>query len=151
MPSFGNTSKAKLATAHEDLQKIFNEAIKQFDFSVIFGHRTPEEQFELFKKGRSLNIDGEWIITDKSKVVTYLDGYEKKSKHNYLPSHAVDVWLYPIDWSKTEEMNHFAGFVLGLAQSMYDKGEIKNKIEWGGNWESFRDMPHFQLKSSNNG
>ena len=144
MPSFGSRSIERLSTAHEDLQKVFNEVIKHFDCSIIYGHRTSKEQFELFKKGREFQ-HGHWVITDKSKVVTYLDGIDKKSKHNYTPALAVDVWKYPIDWSETEEMNHFAGFVLGVAQRMYDKGEIKNKLEWGGNWASFKDMPHFQL------
>ena len=30
MPRFGKTSKARLATCHEDLQEIFNEVIKYF-------------------------------------------------------------------------------------------------------------------------
>ncbi len=143
MAKFGTRSLERLSTAHEDLQKVFNEVIKYFDCSIIFGHRTPAEQFELFKKGREFQ-HGQWVKT--GSVVNYLDGYDKKSKHNYSPSHAIDTWLYPIDWSETEEMKHFAGFVLGIAQRMYDKGEIKNEIEWGGNWRSFIDMPHFQLK-----
>ncbi len=145
MPHFSNRSKERLSNAHSDLQKVFNKAIKYFDFSILYSYRTSEEQFELFKKGRSLNIDGNWIITDKGKVVTYLDGYNKKSKHNESPSHAVDVWLYPINWNETKDMNHFAGFVLGIAKTMLENKEIENEIEWGGNWRSFVDMPHFEI------
>jgi len=146
MAKFGTRSIEKLSTAHADLQKVFNEVIKTFDCSIIFGHRTPAEQFELFKKGREYQ-HGQWAVVDKRKIVTYLDGYDKKSKHNHLPSKAIDTWLYPIDWSETEEMKHFAGFVLGVAKTMLRNGEIENEIEWGGNWKSFVDMPHFQLKS----
>ena len=144
MPSFGTKSKERLATAHEDLQKLFNEVIKYFDCSILYSYRTPEEQFELFKQGREF-IDGKWVKT--GNVVTYLDGYDKKSKHNYLPSKAVDIWNYPINWNETIKMEHLAGFVLGVAKMMYNNGDIQNEIEWGGNWKSFRDMPHFQLKT----
>ena len=78
------------------------EVLKYFDFAVTHGHRTPEEQFELFKKGRSLNMDGKWIITDRKKVVTYVDGYEKKSKHNAEPSKAIDMYPSPVSFEKDQ-------------------------------------------------
>lgn len=146
MPSFSTNSKEKLATAHSDLQHVFNEVIKHMDCTILYGHRNPDEQFELFKRGRAYQ-HGQWIIVNRDEVVTYLDGFDKKSKHNYLPSHAVDCWVYPIDWNEKEKMSHFAGFVLGIAQGMYDRGEIKNKIEWGGNWSTLVDRPHFQIAS----
>lgn len=59
MPSFSKRSRDNLETADVRLQKLFNEVIKEFDCTVISGHRSPEEQFELFKKGRQ-EIDGVW-------------------------------------------------------------------------------------------
>ena len=44
MPKFGNRSKQRLETCHEDLQEIFNEVIKYFDCSVLCGHRGEEDQ-----------------------------------------------------------------------------------------------------------
>jgi len=56
-------------------------------------HRTPGEQFTIFQKGRAFK-DGSWVIVDKNKKVTGLDGYKKKSRHNYLPATAVDIVLF---------------------------------------------------------
>ena len=56
MYKFSKRSKDNLASADIKLQQLFNEVIKEFDCTVIYGHRTPEEQFELFKKGREENL-----------------------------------------------------------------------------------------------
>ena len=134
----------RLMTCERDIQTVMHEAIKVFDFSVIFGKRTAEVQFELFKKGRKL-LRGEWSIVDKSQVVTYKDGTEKMSRHNYEPSRAVDVVPYPIDWKDTDRMHQLRGVILAVEDRLIREGKIKKKLEWGGNWKSFKDLPHYQL------
>lgn len=154
MPKFGTRSTENLNSSHKDLQTVFNEVIKYFDCSVIFGHRTPEEQFELYKKGRKQTSSGDWVIGNKSKVVTYKDGFNKLSKHNEYPSDAVDVVPYPVNWSDTRRMDYFAGFVIGIAKLLKDRGIIDSEIVWGGDWDNdtmtndhrFVDRPHFQIK-----
>lgn len=74
MPSFSERSRAELETAHPDLQKIANEAIKTFDFSVIHGHRDETAQNRLFPKHTKIR----WPM----------------SKHNSKPSNAIDVVPY---------------------------------------------------------
>lgn len=146
MPNFGIESKKNLATAHQQLQELFEEVVKYFDCKVLYGHRTPEEQFELYKKGRKL-VNGKWIIADKSKVVTYLDGITKLSNHNTLPSTAVDVVPYTVDWKDLNRFYMFIGFVRAIAIT---KGI---KIRSGGDWdgdtqvkdETFIDLAHFEL------
>lgn len=138
MPKFSKRSIDNLNTAHDSLKLVFNEVIKEFDCTVIYGHRTPEEQFELFKKGRE-KVDGWWTVTDKSKVVTNLDGVNKKSKHNYYPSKAVDVVPYPLDWNNTARFKQLAEVVKAKAK------ELGIEIEWGGDWMSFKDYPHYQI------
>ena len=138
MPNFGQKSKDKLSTCHPDIQKVLNEAIKRYDFMVLYGNRTIEEQFELFKKGRTLK-EGKWVKT--GSTVTNLDGKTKKSMHNYSPSLAVDIAPYPIDWNNLERFKEMAKVILECAK------ELGVNLEWGGNWASFKDYPHFQLKT----
>ena len=129
MAKFGKTSKEKLATCHEDLQKVFNEVIKHVDCSVIEGYRNEERQNKLF--------------SEKKTKVRYPNG-----RHNSNPSRAVDVVPYPVDWNDRERFHLFAGFVLGIAKSM---GIV---LRWGGDWNmnfevddnNFDDFPHFELK-----
>ena len=141
MPHFGEKSTARLETCHDNLQILMREVVKHFDCSVIYGHRTRDEQARLYAQGR-----------DKpGSIVTNCDGVVKLSKHQGVdgeaPSLAADVVPYPIDWNDTERMVYFAGYVRGVASRM------GIKVRWGGDWDSdtetdderFRDLPHFEL------
>jgi len=140
MPLFSQLSTGKLNTVHRDLQTVLNEAIKHVDFSVVYGHRTPDQQGVLYKKGRK---DGK--VVKLAEVVTYLDGTIKKSKHNFIPAQAVDVIPYPTQWSDPKEFYHVAGVIMTIATQMLADGRITNKIEWGGRWKTLIDLPHFQI------
>jgi len=133
MPNFGQASKNNLSTAHPDLQRLFNEVVKNYDCTVMCGHRNEEDQNKAFHEGRS--------------KVQWPNG-----KHNKLPSEAVDVapWFVEaphIRWEDKEKFYHFAGYVQAVAD------QLKIKIRWGGNWDSddelhdqtFFDLPHFEL------
>ena len=137
MYKFSKRSRDNLSTASENLQKLFNEVIKEIDCTVICGHRSPEEQFELYKKGR-VNKDFKWIVVDKSKVVTNIDGRAKKSNHNYLPSRAVDVVPYPLDWNDLNAFKKLGEVVKRKAK------ELGIKISWGGDWQTLKDYPHYE-------
>lgn len=146
MPKFGKKSLERLYTCENDLQVLMNEVIKRIDITVIYGHRTKEEQFELFRQGRSL-VDGWWKITEPKKVVTNFDGKVKKSKHNYYPSKAIDIAPYPVDWNNIQGFKDMAKIVIEEA----DKLGIK--IIWGADWDmdgniaehKLQDYPHFEL------
>lgn len=139
MATFGQKSKDKLATAHPKLQLVMNEAIKAYDFTVLYGNRSVEEQFELFKKGRELQADGTWKKV--GATVTNLDGKTKKSNHNYSPSRAVDIAPYPIDWEDEKRFKELADVVKQCAKN------LNIKIVWGGDW-AMHDTPHFELDKS---
>ena len=74
-----------------------------------------------------------------------------------MPSNAVDVVPYPVDWNDRERFFYFAGLVLAMADMLYDVGQMKHKVRWGGNWRGFNngvidfskntfdDLPHFEL------
>jgi peptidoglycan L-alanyl-D-glutamate endopeptidase CwlK len=134
MPKYSKTSEANLKSCHSDLQVIFNEVIKHFDHSILCGHRGENEQNEAFRSGNS--------------KLTY-----PNSKHNKVPSLAVDALPFPINWKDTNQMILFAGYVQGVAMMLHAKGLISHELRWGGDWnrnhktsdERFKDYPHFEL------
>lgn len=127
MPSFSDRSKSNLGTCHPDLIRLFDVVVQNYDCTVIEGHRTLDRQAELFRTGHT-------------KL--------KNGKHNALPSLAVDVVPYPVDWSDRNKFYHFGGYVLACAI------HLGIKIRWGGDWnsnldlkdQSFFDLPHFELR-----
>ena len=129
MPYFGKSSKKRLNTCDNKLQKVFNEVIKHVDCSVLEGHREKDRQNKLYEEGKT--------------KVKYPDG-----RHNRQPSSAVDVTPYPVDWEDRERQTLFAGFVIGVASQM------NINLRWGGDWDQdfqvvdnrFDDFPHFELR-----
>ena len=145
MYSFSKRSLDKLAECENDLQVLMKEAIKNspYDFGITWGHRSPVKQNELFQKGRDSNGN----IISKKDVVTYVDGYEKKSKHNYLPSLAVDIAVYikgKLTWEPAVYLE-VGVHIMDVAEELFEKGLIKNRIVWGGHWHKFKDWPHYQI------
>jgi len=152
-------SKEVYETLHSDLRKIIDYALKlsPIDFILIEGHRPVDEQFALYKKGREF-IDNEWVITDKRKVVTYIDGKKIKSKHNYDPSRAFDFAVYVPGRKEllydTKHMIALASMFLTIGKMLYNEGIITHKIRSGMNWDmdgeilydqKFVDLPHIEL------
>ena len=125
---FGKTSSERLATCDPRLQEIANEAIKYIDFSIVCGHRTEEAQQEAFNS--------------KASKVQWPD-----SKHNSLPSKAMDVAPYPLDW---EDIKRFA-FLMGILKGIAMQKGINVRL--GSDWDSdgditdhkFMDWPHIEL------
>lgn len=115
-------SKAKLDGVHPDLVKVVKRAIEitKHDFLVLEGLRTMERQRWLKQMGRSKTLN---------------------SRH--LTGHAVDLGAWDgvtnsvvWDWP--------AYHIIADAMKKAAK-ELDIPIEWGGNWRSFKDGPHFQL------
>ncbi len=121
MPAFGERSKRVLATCHPDIKEVLNEAIKHFDFSVIWGHRSEEDQNRVYNEG---NSQLQW----------------PNSRHNSNPSEAVDVVPYPGGFR-----NDDATFYL-LATHILRAANVRGvDLRWGGHWRNFKDLAHFEL------
>lgn len=129
MPKFSSNSQRILDTCDMSLIVLFATVVVGFDCTVFSGHRSREEQDELFRQGKS-----------QLKFPA--------SMHNRTPSLAVDVAAYPIDWGDRERATYFAGYVMGIA------AEMKIPLRWGGDWDrdtelsnnAFDDLFHFELK-----
>lgn len=131
--TFGVKSNARLSTCDKRLQEICEKALSYgvMDITILEGHRPIHRQQELFVQGKS-----------------QIDGINKKGRHNYLPSRAVDVAPYPVDWDNEQKFTILAGLMFAAA------AELGYKITWGGSWDgsfdksktSFLDLPHIQLE-----
>jgi len=128
MPQFSEVSKKRLATCHPMLQELMNEVIKYYDCIILCGNRGEEDQNKAYHDGKS-----------KLKY--------PNSKHNSIPSKAVDVGPYPLNWKDSKKFYHMMGYIKAVA----DQKGIK--ISWGGDWDSdsdfndqtFNDLPHIEL------
>jgi hypothetical protein len=140
MNRYSKTSEVRLDTATWTLQRVFRGVLDWWDHTILFGHRGEKEQTAAVAAGNSTLPFG-------------------KSKHNALPSLAVDAApFYPevptggIDWRTDAELmkaakegrfedvktvlenikrwHTFGGFVRGYGAA------LGIKIRWGGDWNS---------------
>ena len=93
---------------------------------VSEGYRSPAAQDELFTHGRSA----------PGPVVTYKRGEE--SKHNALPSRALDVAFLLADGSVS-----WSGLLLSKFARLMKAADAR--VRWGGDWPKFKDAPHFEV------
>ncbi len=128
MPKFSVTSGGKLATCDQRLRQLFNRVVRDFDCTIIEGHRNEERQNRMVDEGKS--------------QIRWPNG-----NHNTKPSRAVDVAPFPINWGDRERMSYFAGYVMATARAM------GVNLRWGGDWNQdtevkdnkFDDLVHFEL------
>ncbi|EAS0402916.1 M15 family metallopeptidase [Salmonella enterica] len=117
---FSQRSENNLRGVHLDLVKVVRLALElsPVDFGITEGLRTVERQKQLVADGKSQTMN---------------------SRH--ISGHAVDVFAYPTpagswDWQYYQQISQafkLAGKNLGIP------------VEWGGDWKTLKDGPHFQL------
>lgn len=115
--TLGPRSRDNLEGVHTDLQRVVERAIEitEKDFTVIEGLRSKARQRELVNDGKSKTMN---------------------SRH--LTGHAVDIAPWPISWDWDE--------FYPIADAMKEAAdELGVALEWGGDWKSFPDAPHWQL------
>ncbi|MBR8702239.1 MULTISPECIES: M15 family metallopeptidase [unclassified Fusobacterium] len=138
MAEFNKKSKSNLIGLHPQLVAFAEEllSISPYYFIITAGVRTAEEQNKLYQQGR----------TNQGKKVTNCDGYKYKSNHQVHDDglgYAFDIAIVvgnKLNWSPAKYME-----VAKTARGIMSK----YNIEWGGDWKSFKDYPHFQLKEEN--
>jgi peptidoglycan L-alanyl-D-glutamate endopeptidase CwlK len=120
MFKLGERSLIRLQGVHPDLVKVVKNAIdiSTVDFTVLEGRRSPERQKVLVEAGASQTLN---------------------SRH--ITGHAVDLGAWvddQLDWS-WPLYARIAGAMKLAAK------DLNIPIEWGGDWKTFKDGPHFQL------
>lgn len=125
MYRLGPQSKMRLRGVHPDLIKVVERAIQitTVDFTVLEGARSPERQRTLVDSGASQTLN--------SRHIPGADGYAKAVDLGAWVDDQVD-WSWPLYHKIAAAMKEAAK-------------QVKVPIEWGGDWKSFKDGPHFQL------
>ena len=113
-------SKDRLSGVHPDLVKVVERAIEitEIDFAVLEGVRSKTRQEQLVKAGASQTM---------------------RSRH--LTGHAVDLGAY-VAGSVRWDWPLYHKLAVAVKQAA---AELQVPIEWGGDWTTFKDGPHWQL------
>lgn len=148
MFNYSKQSLQKLEGVHPDLVKVMKLAITNspYDFKISNGVRTSAEQYALYCQGRT-------VLTDKkgNKLgkVTNCDGITKKSNHQAKADgygYAIDIAMLDPNNPKEVLWNDIAMYTKVANHIKAIAKEQGLRIEWGGDWKSFKDYPHFELK-----
>lgn len=92
--------------------------ITPIDFIVVEGLRTKERQAYLVEKGASKTMNSRHLTGDAVDLAPIVDN--------------------KVSW----DWKHFYPLAEAVKQAAK---EVKVEVEWGGDWTSFKDGPHWQL------
>jgi len=117
---FSQRSENNLKGVNPDLVKIVRRALQlsPVDFGITEGLRTVERQRQLVAAGKSQTMN---------------------SRH--ISGHAVDVFAYPTS-AGSWEWKYYEQITTAFKQAAK---ELDSPVEWGGDWKTLKDGPHFQL------
>lgn len=120
----GAKSKERLKGVHPDLVRVVERAIQltEVDFTVLEGLRTTARQQQLVKSGASKTMRSRHITGHAVDLAATIDGEIR--------------WDWPLYHKIAKAVKQAAA-------------ELKVPIEWGGDWRSFKDGPHWQLPWKN--
>lgn len=113
-------SLMKLSGVHDDLVAVVKRAIEitEVDFGVTEGLRTAERQRELVARGASQTMRSRHLTGHAVDLVAYV-GTEVR-------------WDWPLYYKIADAMKEAAT-------------ELGTPIDWGGDWKTLKDGPHYQL------
>ncbi|WP_127960163.1 M15 family metallopeptidase [Serratia microhaemolytica] len=121
---FSTRSETNLRGVHRDLVRVARLALQlsPIDFAITEGVRSLERQQQLVATGKSQTLN---------------------SRH--LTGHALDVVAYlgnNVSW----EWRCYQQIANAFKQAA---SELGISLEWGGDWQTLKDGPHFQLSHRN--
>lgn len=117
---FSQRSELNLKGVKSELVKVIRRAleISPVDFGITEGLRTAERQKKLVEEGKSQTMNSRHLTGEAVDVVAYVNG--------------VVSWDF-------KYYRQIADAVKRAAQ------ELDVSVEWGGDWKTLVDGPHFQL------
>lgn len=123
---FGSRSLARLATVHPDLRRVMERAIREttIDFTILEGVRSIARQRALLEAGATGTMRSRHLASEADHLARAVD---------IAPYVAGQVrWDWPL-YRKLALVIKAAASAEGVP------------VEWGGDWRTFKDGPHWQL------
>ena len=119
-PTFPQVSLTRLSKVHPDLQRLMVEARRtaKVPFIITEGLRDLERQKKLKAAGGSQTLNSRHLTGHAVDIAIVVDGQVR--------------W----DWPLYDEM---------AAHIKVTAKKLGIAIQWGGDWKSLRDGPHFEL------
>lgn len=116
----GTRSLARLQGVHPDLVKVVHRAaaLSDIDFTVLEGLRTVARQKQLVAAGASKTMNSRHITGHAVDLAVLVKGQVR--------------WDWPL----------YHKLAVHVKQAAADLGI---SIQWGGDWKSFKDGPHWEL------
>lgn len=110
----------RLSGVHPDLVAVVRRALEitEVDFAVLEGVRSRARQEQLFKQKATKTMNSRHLTGHAVDLAPYVGGQVR--------------WDWPL-------YHKLAATVKAAA------AELEVPIEWGGDWTTFKDGPHFQL------
>jgi peptidoglycan LD-endopeptidase CwlK len=116
----GARSLARLSGVHPDLVRVVKRAIacSTLDFTVLEGLRTLARQKELMAAGATRTMNSRHLTGHAVDIAPFIGGEVR--------------WDWPL-------YHQLAAIVKKAA------ADLEIPIQWGGDWRSFKDGPHWEL------
>lgn len=113
-------SLAKLEGVHPDLVRVVKRALElsEVDFAVVEGLRTQARQRQLVQAGASQTMDSRHLTGHAVDLAPYIGGQIR--------------WDWPPFYKIADAMKAAAK-------------ELGVSLNWGGDWTTLKDGPHWQL------
>lgn len=117
---FGARSLKRLEGVHPDLVRVMKRAIccTTVDFAVLEGMRTLARQKQLMAAGATRTMNSRHLTGHAVDIAPYIGGSVR--------------WDWPL-------YHQLAAIVKKCA------GDEEVPVQWGGDWRSFKDGPHWEL------
>nr|WP_281959196.1 M15 family metallopeptidase [Enterobacter mori] len=119
---FSQRSENNLKGVKPQLVAVVRRALElsSVDFGITEGLRTQERQKKLYAEGKSQTMNSRHLTGEAVDVVAYVGG--------------------TVSW----EFQLYRKIADAFKQAAQ---ELNTSVEWGGEWKTLVDGPHFQLRS----
>lgn len=88
-------------------------------------------------------VVGSGTRTEADQRLAMSLGWSKTMKSDHMEGGAADLWALDESGAVSFEESNYVTIAAAMKQAA---AELGVDIEWGGDWKSFRDIPHFAVK-----